>query len=61
MEGRIKRRYRSVIPKKNKKAGSEDLSREEVKSAVDEYLAKGGKITRIEPIWIEEGRSYMFE
>lgn len=36
-------------------------TREEVEEAVQEYLVKGGKIKRIEPEWIEEGRAYIFE
>ncbi len=35
-------------------------SKEEIQKAIDEYLSKGGTITRVEPEWIEEGRIYIF-
>ncbi|MCP4754714.1 MAG: hypothetical protein GY866_27860 [Proteobacteria bacterium] len=35
-------------------------TREEIERALSEYLANGGRITRIEPEWIEEGEIYIF-
>jgi hypothetical protein len=35
------------------------VTRQEVESAIADYLARGGKITRIEPEWIEEGEIYI--
>ncbi len=34
------------------------VSREELDKALGEYLAKGGKIKIIEPLWIEEGNLF---
>ena len=36
----------------------EQPSREELDQALNEYLAKGGKIKVIEPLWIEEGNLF---
>ena len=38
-----------------------DATREDIDRAMKDYLAKGGKIKRIEPEWIEEGEVYIFE
>ena len=38
-----------------------DPTREEIERAMHEFISKGGKIKRIEPKWIEEGRIYMFD
>ncbi|MBT3226231.1 MAG: hypothetical protein HN580_17980 [Deltaproteobacteria bacterium] len=35
-------------------------TRNEIEEAMTKYLAEGGKITRIEPEWIEEGELYIF-
>ena len=35
-------------------------TREDISKAMKAFLAKGGKIKRIEPEWIEEGNSYTF-
>ena len=59
----ISRRYRKSKKLKNGQASLIDLNptREELERAVEEYLSNGGKITRIEPLWIEEGKVYIFE
>ena len=38
-----------------------DATREDIDRALKEYLAKGGKIKRIEPEWIEDGEIYLYE
>lgn len=41
--------------------GYQAPTRKEIETALDEFLSKGGKITRVEPLWIEEGTLYMFD
>ncbi len=36
------------------------INREELAQAIEKYLKKGGKISRVEPDWIEEGHIYCF-
>ncbi|MCG8337201.1 MAG: hypothetical protein MJE63_22100 [Proteobacteria bacterium] len=47
------------IKRKQTKPFSPVPTREEIEKATREFLAKGGKITRVEPEWIEEGRLYI--
>ena len=47
------------IKRKQTKPFSPVPTREEIEQATREFLAKGGKITRVEPEWIEEGRLYI--
>jgi hypothetical protein len=61
MDKIITRRYRSTITRRRGQILKSDPTREEVKSAVDEFLSKGGKITRIEPVWIEDGSVYVYD
>lgn len=35
-------------------------TRDEIEKAMENYFAKGGKITRIEPEWIIEGQVYTY-
>lgn len=35
-----------------------DISREELDKALGEYLAQGGKIKVVQPLWIEEGNLF---
>lgn len=35
-------------------------TRDEIEKAMEDYFAKGGKITRIEPEWIIEGQVYTY-
>ncbi len=50
-----------LISVKNERNGtvSREASREEIELAMEEYLARGGTITRVEPEWIEEGLIYI--
>ncbi len=36
------------------------VTRIEIEKAMTQYIAGGGKITRVEPEWIEEGELYIF-
>lgn len=47
--------------KKRSKSFLPEATRDEIERALTEYLAKGGKITRIEPEWIDEDEIYIFD
>ena len=54
-------KHHSIDGKRGKKhilAG--DATRQEIEKAIKEYLEQGGKITKIEPEWIEDGQAYIF-
>ncbi len=56
-------KQRNVSPSKGRRKARKFATtptREEIEKAVHEYLLKGGKITRVEPEWIEEGKAYIF-
>jgi hypothetical protein len=36
-------------------------TRSQIEEAMAKYLAQGGKITRVEPEWIEEGELYFYD
>jgi hypothetical protein len=36
------------------------IDRQELEKAIEKYLKNGGKISRVEPDWIEEGEIYCF-
>lgn len=63
MNSRMKkflRREERLSRRRNNRAFP-DATREDIDRAMKDYLAKGGKIKRIEPEWIEEGEVYIFE
>lgn len=54
----MKETGRWANPKKDKKPFKKDVGHEEVSQAIKEYLKKGGKIKKIEPLFIEEGNFF---
>ncbi len=53
-------RIARVEQRKRREKKFPSATRSEIDEAMANYLAKGGKITRIEPEWIEEGEIYIF-
>ncbi len=53
-------RIARVEQRKRREKKFPSATRSEIEEAMAKYLAKGGKITRIEPEWIEEGELYIF-
>jgi uncharacterized protein (DUF1330 family) len=57
LDNRFKKRSTAVGKRREQRYCS--VTRQEIESAIADYLARGGKITRIEPEWIEEGEIYI--
>jgi hypothetical protein len=50
-----------VEQRKRRQKKFPSATRSEIEEAMANYLAKGGKITRVEPEWIEEGELYFYD
>ena len=63
MNSRMKRflRREERISRRRSNRAFPDATREDIDRAMKDYLAKGGKIKRIEPEWIEDGEIYIFD